>query len=187
MKIPIEVSARHVHLSASDLKKLFGKDHKCKNIKDLSQKGEFACQETVDLVNGKNKLTVRVLGPTRKITQIEISLTDAHNLGLKKLPKVKLSGRLEGASELTIQGPKGKIKAKVIIAKRHLHCSPETAKKLKIKNGQEVMIKVEGPRGLIFDEIPVRVKPNFKLALHIDTDEANAAGIKTKAFGKLVK
>ncbi len=188
MKIPIEISARHVHLSEKDMKKIFGKEHEMKLLKDLSQGGNFASKDTVDLINRKNKIeNVRVLGKTRKESQCEISLTDAYKLKLNPLPEIRLSGNLKGTTKITIQGKKGKIKIPVIIAKRHLHANPKEAKKLGIKNNQNISIKTKGRRSLIFNEIKTRVKEHYKLALHLDTDEGNAAGIKGKAFGEIVK
>ena len=186
MRIPIEVSARHVHLSKKDLEKLFGKNYKLKVLKKLSQPGQFASKETVTLINQNNKIeNVRILGPTRKNSQVEISITDAIKLKIK--PVIKLSGNLFNTPKISVKTKKGTVKINAIVAKRHLHISEIQAKKLKLKNHQEIKIKTKGKRELIFEKIIVRVDKNFDLAFQIDTDEANAAGIYKKCFGKIVK
>jgi len=192
MNIPIEISARHVHLSRKDLDKLFHPGYELTKIKDLSQPGEFACKEMIQII-GKNFSgnRIRIIGPSRKETQVEISRTDALRMDLQTVP-LRLSGDLKGAPKVKITGPSGQIiQVKVIVAKRHLHCSPQQAKKLKIKNDQKLKIRITGDRALTFENIIVRVGDKHKLALHIDTDEGNAAGLgrakKTKAFGKIVK
>ena len=188
MKIPIEISARHVHLSREDFEKLFGKENPISPIKKLSQVGEFAAEEKVSLI-GKDKRIddVRVLGPFRKNSQVEIALTDAYHLRLNPLPKIKVSGDLANTTKILVHGPKGIIKVPCIIAQRHLHCSEEEAKKLKIKNNQIIKVKVSGKRGLIFNEVVVRTNPKFRASVHLDTDEGNAAGISGKTFGEIVK
>lgn len=186
MKIPVEVSARHVHLSLEDLERLFGKEYSLRKVKDLSQSGEFASKEKVDLINGKKILSARVLGPPRGKTQVELSLTDARKLGILKIPVV-LSGKLNKAAFITIKGPKGKIKVRAaIIAQRHLHCSPLEAKKLGVKNNSRIKVRVAGTRSIIFENVIVRISEKYKLALHLDTDEGNAAGIIEKTWGKLI-
>ena len=186
MKIPIETSARHVHLSEKDFKKLFGKGKKLIPLKKLSQPGQFATKEKIDLIKGKNKISnVRVVGPLREKSQIEISKTDAIKLGINA--PIRLSGNTKGAPKILAQNKNKKIKIPVIIAKRHLHCSIEQAKKLKLKNNKKVSVKVQGQRGLIFNKIIVRSGKGHKLALHLDTDETNAAGISGKVFGEIVK
>ncbi len=187
MKIPIEISARHVHLSKKDLKKIFGKDYKLKSLKKISQPGQFAAKEKVKLINKKNKLDARIIGPIRKKSQCEISITDAYKLKIKKIPPIRISGNLKGAPKITIKGPKGKTKIPVIIAKRHLHLTKEQAKKLKLKNKQKISIKTKGKRSIMFNEVIVRAGDENYLAFQIDTDEGNAAGIKDKTFGEIVK
>lgn len=186
-EILIETSARHVHLCKEDFEKLFGKDKNLTPIKKLSQIGEFASNEKVELFNKDKKLLVRIVGPLRKNSQAEISLTDAYNLNLNPLPKLRVSGDINGTTKISVKGPRVQLKIPVIIAQRHLHCPEKDAKKLKLKNNQIIKIKISGKRGLIFDNIAVRIKENFKTALHLDTDEANAAGISGKAFGEIVK
>jgi propanediol utilization protein len=187
MKVPIEISARHVHLSKKDFEKLFGKEKKLESIKNLSQSGEFASKNKVDIINKGKRLNARIVGPFRKNSQAEISLTDAYNLILNPLPKVRISGDLKGTTQILIKGSKGQTKIPIIIAQRHLHCSEEDAKKLKLKNNQIIKIRISGKRGLIFDNVVVRIKENFKTSVHLDTDEANAAGISGKVFGEIIK
>jgi len=188
MKIPVEISARHVHLSEKDFVKLFGKNKSLTLLRNLSQPGEFASHEIVSIIGFKKEIdNVRVLGPFRENSQVEISLTDAYNLKLKPLPKIRISGDLVNAIKILVKGPKDSVKIPCIIAKRHLHCSVEEAKKLKIKNNQKISVKVFGSREIIFGEIVARVSENYKLFLHLDTDEGNAGGIFGKTFGELIK
>jgi putative phosphotransacetylase len=188
MKIPIEVSARHVHLSKKDFEKLFGKNKSLSFLRKLSQPDEFGCKEVVEIIGSKNKIeNVRVIGPFRKSSQLEISLTDAYNLKLKSLPRIRLSGNLLNVSKVLVKGPRGSVRIPCIIAKRHLHCSVKEAEQLRIKNKQKVFVKILGIRKVIFGEIVVRVSENYKLYLHLDTDEGNAGGIFKKTFGELIK
>jgi propanediol utilization protein len=188
MKIPVEISARHVHLSKNDAEKLFGKNYKLKPVKFLSQPGEFASKETITIVNGNNKIeNVRILGPFREKSQVELSLTDAYNLKLNPLPSIKVSGDLSNTTKILVKNNSKTIKIPVIIAQRHLHCSEEQAKKLNLKNNKIIKIKISGKRGLIFDNVITRVNQNFRLSVHLDTDEANSAGIKGKTFGNIIK
>ncbi|MFH1457512.1 MAG: PduL/EutD family phosphate acyltransferase [Patescibacteria group bacterium] len=174
-KIKVEVSARHIHLSQADLDKLFGKGYKLKKLKDLSQTEEFATKEQVFCVRDKN-FGFRIVGPVRKESQIELSHTDS--VRLKVDAELRLSGDLKNVkSYLEIQGPKGRAKIKVIIPQRHLHCSTEQAKKLKLKKNKKVKIEIVGKRGLVFDNVIVRSDEKYNLACHIDTDEANACGL----------
>lgn len=186
--IPVEVSARHIHLSQKDLEKLFGKKYKLNKLRDLSQKGEFASKETVSIVSLFHCFIdkVRILGPVRKETQVELAMTDVIKLGIEA--PLAVSGDLKKVKPvLEVRGPKGKIIAKAIVAKRHLHCGPIDAKKLGVKNGQIIKIEVAGERGLIFDNVVVRVAPKMVLSCHIDTDEANACGLgKVCGAGKLI-
>lgn len=187
IKVPIEVSARHLHLSQADLNKLFGAGYKLKVLKPLSQSGEFAAKETVRLAGAKGEIkVVRIVGPVRAQTQVEITLSDAQILGIK--PPLRLSGNLKGAAKIKLIGPAGQITAPAaIVALRHIHINPTQAKKLKLSDGQKIKIKINGARGLILDNVSVRVKANFKLALHLDTDEANAAGLRGKKnYGQII-
>lgn len=178
MKVPIEVSARHVHLSKPDLEKLFGAGFELTKLKDLSQIGQFAAREIVKLVGPLgSKDKVRVLGPCRKETQVEVSETDAKILGLE--PPTRDSGDLDGSAGVRIVGPAGEVVLKrgLIIALRHIHLDPLTAKKLGVKDGDLVKVDTSGARDLLFENVLIRVDPSFRLAMHIDTDEANAAGL----------
>jgi len=187
MKTQIEVSAKHVHLSKNDFEKLFGKSAEFHPIKNLSQEGEFASKEIVEIVNGKEKTTARILGPFRKSSQAELAITDAIKLKLNPLPKIKVSGDLDGTTKVLIRNKNKSIKIPCIIAQRHLHCSEKEAKKLKLKNNQVVKIKTSGKRGLIFDNVIVRTNPKFRLSVHLDTDEGNSAGIYGKTFGEIIR
>jgi len=187
MKIKVEISARHIHLSINDLEKLFGKGYKLKKLKELSQTGEFAAKESVKLINGKKSFNkVRIVGPVRKNTQTELSLTDSRFLGIDA--PIRLSGDIKNTPGVTVIGPKGKILLKkgVIVPQRHLHISNVLAKKLKLKKGQAVKIKITGQRELIFDKVIVRTAENFITSVHLDTDEANAAGLKSCSYGKII-
>ena len=186
-KVLTEISARHIHLSQKDLEMLFGQNYELKKLKKLSQADDFAAQEKIDIKLGKNILKgVRIVGPVRQQTQMEISLTDAFKTDIK--PILRLSGDLKGTpGAVLIKGPKRiEIKQGVIIAQRHLHCSPKEAELLKLKNKSLISIKVEGKRGITFHNIKVRVKQGYNLSLHLDTDEGNSAGILKKGKGKIV-
>jgi putative phosphotransacetylase len=188
MKIPIEVSARHCHLSKKDLESLFGKEYQLNKIKQLSQPEEFACEETLTIqVGSKTFEKVRIVEPLREQTQVEISLTDTIGSGV--VPPVKLSGDLESSSPVTLTGPEGSVELQkgLIIAKRHIHCATAEAEELGLKNNDIVSVKIEGERGLIFDNVIVRVKDDYKLSMHIDTDEGNASGINKIGEGIIFK
>ena len=183
--VPVEISARHIHLTQKHFQKLFGKKDPTP-LRKLSQ-SQFAAKETVDLVFKDRVIkNVRIVYPFRKKTQVELSLTDAIHLKIK--PVFRLSGDLKNTPGIKIVGPKGEINLKegVIIPLRHLHVSPEEAKKLNLKNKEKVKIRILGKRALIFENVIVRVKKGFNLALHLDTDEGNAAGIPKKGKGILI-
>ncbi len=186
-EILVETSARHVHLSQSDLETLFGKDAKLTVKKDLSQPGQFACEERVTVVGPKRELKgVSILGPVRPATQVEISLTDARSIGVSA--PIRESGDTAGSAGCKLIGPCGEVEIAegVIVAKRHLHITPEDAAKFGVQDKQNIRVKIESEqRSTIFDDVVVRVSPKFGLAMHIDTDEANAAfGLKN---GEIVK
>ncbi len=186
-KIPVEVSARHIHLGQKDMEILFGRGHQLKKIKQLSQPAEFACEELLTLqINGKEIKNVRVIGPLRDATQVEISITDAFYFSVN--PPVRLSGDIEGSPGAVLAGPEGQVNLAegVVIAQRHLHCSLEEAKRLGLKNGDKVSIKVDSERPVVFENIAVRAKDSYSLALHLDTDEGNAAGIKKQGEGLII-
>lgn len=186
-KVKVEVSARHIHLTQQDLEKLFGEGFKLEKDRYLSQPGQFVSKSNVILVGPKRNLeNVRVIGPNRSETQIEVSKTDCFYLGIKA--PVRLSGKTIGSAPIKIIGPKGEIELKegVIVAKRHLHANPEQAHKLGVSNGQKIKVAIEGPRALFFDEVEVRVNDEFDAAIHLDTDEANAAGIEGETKGEVI-
>ena len=174
-RIKIEVSARHLHISKEDLEKLFGKGYELKPLKSLSQTGEFASTETLSIKTKGGQIDgLRIIGPVRAKTQVELAITDARKL--KFDPPIRLSGDLKGSAGAILVGPKGKVilKEGIIIAKRHIHCDPATAKKLGLKENKLLKVKVRGERQAILENIPVRIKDNFVFRLHLDTDEANA-------------
>lgn len=177
--IPVGISNRHVHLSQQDVEALFGKGYTLTPFKPLRQPGQFAAEECVTIVGPKGSLTnVRVLGPTRPTTQLEVSHADCFALGIKA--PVRESGQLENAGSALLVGPKGHVElhSQVICAWRHIHMSPQDARQLNVSNGQKVSVCSHGERRLTFDEVVVRVREDFALEFHIDTEEANAAGLK---------
>lgn len=185
--IPVGISNRHVHLSPQDVEALFGKGYALTPFKPLRQPGQFAAQECVTVVGPKGSLTrVRVLGPTRPVTQLEISRADAFTLGIQA--PVRESGQLEQAGNALLIGPAGHVElhSQVICAWRHIHMSPQDAQRLNVSHGQKVKVGSRGERQLTFDEVVVRVRDDFVLELHIDTEEANAAGLKNGAQVTLI-
>ncbi|WP_435620090.1 phosphate propanoyltransferase [Thermoanaerobacterium thermosulfurigenes] len=188
LKIPVGVSARHVHLTKEHLEILFGKDYVLKKKKELMG-GQFAAEECVTIIGFKlNAIEkVRVLGPLRDKTQVEISKTDAISLGLN--PPIRESGDIKGSSPITIVGPKGAISLKegCIIAKRHVHMSPEDSKRFNVKDDDIISVKVNGQRGGILENVQVRVDEKYTLEMHIDTDEANCMGLKSGDFVEIVR
>lgn len=188
MNIAVEVSARHAHLSQNDLEALFGKDYQLKELKKLSQPGQFAAMETVTVKTDKDYLEkVRIIGPVRDKTQVELSKTDARLLGINA--PLSVSGNLKGSVGATLIGPAGEVELTegVIVAQRHLHVATTEAKELGLQDGQLIKIKLSGERGLVFEQVVVRAKEDFKLVCQIDTDEANAAGlVENKTAGELI-
>jgi acetate kinase len=185
--IPVEISAHHLHLSAEHVEALFGKGHPLTCHADLSQPGQYACKEQVTLVGPKGRIErVRVLGPVRKETQIEITMTEQFKLGIH--PPIRESGDINGTPGITLIGPAGEaVLAKgVICAMRHIHMTPSDALVYGVQDKSIVSVRVAGVRELVFGNVLVRVNPNFKLAMHIDTDEANAAGLSGGTTGVLV-
>jgi len=188
-QVPIEISGRHLHISQTDLEKLFGVGAQLTSLKPVSQPDQFAANETVEIVGPKSSFKVlRIVGPVRSQTQIELSMTDARALGLDAT--LKVSGNLEGTSGgVKLIGPKGEVDLQdgVIIAQRHLHIEPAKAKEWGIKTGDIVKVKIDGARGLVFDQVAVRSHEGIdKLAVHLDTDEANAAGLVSCGMGELI-
>lgn len=184
----VETSARHVHLSEADLNTLFGEGHQLTNIKDLSQPGQFACKERVTIVGTKRTLeNVSVLGPTRGATQVELSLTDARSIGVAA--PVRESGDIEGSGSCKIVGPCGEVEIAcgVIAAKRHIHATPADAEKYGLVDKQIVKVEIESNgRNTVFGDVVVRVNPTYALAMHIDTDESNAACVAPGTMGKII-
>ncbi|MBO4356486.1 MAG: phosphate propanoyltransferase [Clostridia bacterium] len=188
MNFIVETSARHIHLTNEDIKILFGEDAVLHNKKDLSQPGQFACEEKVQLVGPKSSLMVSVLGPARKATQVELSFTDARTLGLKSVP-IRESGDVAGTPGIKLVGPAGEIELQegVIIAKRHVHMTPEDAEAFGVENGQIVNVKIDSEgRSTIYGDVVVRVSSSYALAMHIDTDESNAAAAFGVCYGEIV-
>ena len=188
-KVLIEVSARHAHLTQEVLEALFGEGYELTPKKYLSQPGEYAAEERVTIVGSKGEINnVIILGPTRKYTQVEISLTDSRKLGVNAL--IRESGDVEGTCGCKLIGPAGEIELDngVIIAKRHIHLKPEQAKQLNVENHEIVEVKIETPyRTTTFGDVVVRVNESYDAAMHIDTDEGNAAGIDCTTYGVIVK
>mgnify|MGYP000950767677 FL=1 len=188
-QVLIETSARHIHLSREDLDTLFGEGYELTNKKDLSQPGQFACFERVDVVGPKKTIKgVTILGPVRPATQVELSMTDARSIGITA--PVRESGDIAGSAGCKLIGPKGEVEIKegVIIAKRHIHMTPKDAEEFGLKDKDVVSVKVDtDERSLIFGDVVVRVSDKFSLAMHIDTDEANAAGIACEVMGTVIK
>ncbi|NIV28307.1 MAG: phosphate propanoyltransferase, partial [Anaerolineae bacterium] len=178
--IPIGVSAHHVHLSQHDVERLFGPGHTLTPLAPLEQPGQFACEEQVRLIGPRGAVErVRVLGPARKESQVEIARTEGYRLGIRA--PVRMSGDLDGTPGLILEGTVGQVELKngVIYAQRHIHMTPTDARRLGLENGDVVRVRVEGERELIFGDVAVRVSPKFKLEFHLDTDEANAAELNT--------
>jgi len=187
-KILVETSARHVHLSKEDLAKLFGEGAELTFKKALSQPGQFACEERVKLVGPKKEIAnVIILGPVRPATQIELSYTDARTLGIDA--PLRESGNVAGTPGLKLVGPAGEVDVAegAIIAKRHIHMTPADAETYGVENGQIVSVKIDSERSAVLGDVVVRVNPNFSLAMHIDTDEANAACAFGKCYGEIIK
>lgn len=181
--VPIGLSNRHVHLSKEHIEILFGEGHELNKWKDLSQPGQYAADEKIEVVGPKGSMSMRVLGPARGSTQIEISVTDGFILGLT--PPVRDSGDLEGSPGCKIVGPKGEvvIDKGVIAAARHIHMHTSDAETFGVKDKDIVSVKVEGRRGLVFDNVLVRVHATYALECHLDIDEGNAAGLKNGEQG----
>lgn len=179
-QVPVGVSARHIHLTQQDVETLFGEGYRLTKKKDLMG-GQYACNETVTIVGLKLRAieNVRVLGPVRKASQVEISSTDALKLGIK-VP-VRESGNVAGSAPIAVVGPKGAIYMKegCIVAMRHIHMSPADAAAAGVHDGDEVSVKADNERGTVFNHVKIRVNDSFTLEMHIDTDEANASKIKT--------
>ena len=188
MKVMVETSARHVHVSEADLKTLFGADAKLTVKKELSQPGQYASNEKVEVIGPKGSLVMSILGPTRPETQVEVALTDARKLGIAA--PIRESGDIAGSGACKLVGPKGEVELTegVIAAKRHIHMTPADAAEFGVKDKDVVSVKVDTDgRSLIFGDVVVRVSDKYALAMHIDTDESNAAGCGREVYGEIVK
>ena len=188
-QILVETSARHIHVTKETLEILFGKGHELTKKKDLSQPGQYACEERVTVVGPKKELAnVSILGPCRNADQVELSATDARSIGLPIV--IRESGDVAGTPGCKLVGPCGEVEIKegVIVAKRHIHLVPETAEKLGVKNKDIVWVKINTPeRKAVLGDVVVRVSETFADAMHIDTDESNAIGATPNLYGEIVK
>ncbi len=188
MKVMVETSAHHVHVCRATLDTLFGEGYQLTNKKDLSQPGQFACFEKVTVVGPRGEMTMSILGPERPDDQVEISLTDARKLGITA--PVRESGVLDGTPGCKLVGPKGEVEITqgVIAAKRHIHLDPATAEEFGLKDKQIVSTKVGVGTGIetVFGDVVVRVSPKYAPAMHVDTDESNAAGLAGTVDGEII-
>lgn len=184
----VETSARHVHVDRKTLDILFGEGYELTHKKVLSQPGQFACEERIQVIGTKGSFpSVSILGPIRPNTQVELSAADARSIGVKA--PVRESGDIAGSGACKLVGPKGEVEISegVIVAKRHIHCTPEDAEKYGLSDKQVVSVKIESAeRSLVFGDVVVRVSPKFALAMHIDTDESNAAGVTPGLMGEII-
>ncbi|MEH7075978.1 phosphate propanoyltransferase [Neobacillus drentensis] len=186
--IPVGVSNRHIHLSKEDLYRLFGDWYQLKKTKDLSQPGQYACNETVTICGPKGAIEkVRILGPLRDQTQVEILEGDTFKLGITTHPR--MSGQLKGSPGITIIGPKGSVQLTegLIIAQRHIHMNLADSERLGVRDKQIVSIEFNGPRGGILNNVAIRANATSALECHIDTEEANAMGAKSSTKVKIIK
>lgn len=187
-EIPIGVSNRHIHLSQKDLNTLFGEGYQMTKLKDLSQPEQYACKETVTICGPNGAIEkVRILGPVRSKTQVEVLKGDCFKLGLKT--QSRLSGDLQGTPGITMIGPKGSVQTTegLIVAQRHIHMNSEDAKRFGVHDGQIVSLQVEGPRGGILNNVAVRANDRSVLECHVDIEEANAMDINTVTKARLIK
>jgi len=187
VKVPIEVSARHLHLCPEHVEILFGKDYVLTNKRELSQKGYFVTVERVEVIGDKASALFSILTPLRKKTQIEMALTDARKLGVK--PVLRMSGNLEGSAPIKLKGPAGELALSegAIIAKRHIHMSTDLADEMGLKTGDEVSVQVPGERGGVLNHVVISADPTFDLTMHIDTDEGNAIDASPETYGFIIK
>lgn len=187
MRIPVEVSARHVHLTAQAVAKLFGASYRLKPVRSLSQRGEFASSATLTIRTKAGEIAgVRVLGPTRLYSQVELAASDAYRLGLK--PPVRRSGKHSGTPGITLVGPRGTVKLQhgVILQRRHIHLSPQQAQRYHLRDGQRVSVRISGERSIVFEQVEIKVQLHFVGRLHLDTDEGNAAGVRKGTRGVVI-
>lgn len=189
-RIPIEISARHIHLSRIDIDSLFGKDYRLTVARYISEPRQFAAAETVILYTPKSSIeNVRIVGPQREFTQIELARTDCYRLGIQNAP-LRASGELEldGTPGICVKSDRGEICVRqgVIVPWRHLHLNHTEALELNLEDGQLVKVRIGGERAVVLENVYVRVQADFRLSLHLDTDEANAAGVMTGTVGELI-
>jgi len=187
-KVKIGLSNKHLHLSAKDVETLYGAGHQLTPMKDLGQPGQYACEEKVDIVGPKGTLKgVRVLGPVRPETQVEISMTDGRSIGISA--PVRESGALDGTPGCKLVGPCGEVELEkgVIVALRHIHLHTDEAAEAGVADKEWVSIKIEGERGLVFENVLVRVSDKFAAECHLDTDEGNAAGCTNDSVCEILK
>ena len=189
IKVPIEVSARHLHLTQDHVDVLFGKGYQLRNKRELSQKGYYVAEERVEVVGKKAAASFGILTPLRSQTQVEMAITDAIKLGVDEC--IRMSGDLAGSARCTLKGPKGEVELEegVIIAQRHIHMNDGLATELGINDHDEVCVKIDCDRGVVFDHVVVRTDPTFDITMHIDTDEGNAINVDNKnlTYGVLIK
>ncbi|MCM2997454.1 phosphate propanoyltransferase [Paenibacillus cellulositrophicus] len=185
--VPVGVSARHIHLTQEHIEALFGQGYQLTEFKPLSQPGQFAANETVAVIGPKGQFDkVRILGPARSASQLEISRTDSFAIGVKA--PVRESGNIEGTPGIKVKGPQGEIELEqgVIVAARHIHFHTSDAQSWGIADKQQLKVRIGGERGLVFENVIARVSDSFALDMHIDTDEANAAGAKTGDTAEII-
>ena len=187
LKVPVGISARHLHLSKDHVEALFGRGHKLTPLKSLSQPGQYACQETVDVVGPKGTLHMRVLGPERAQSQVEIAFSESRVLGI--VPPVRNSGDLSGTPGVTLVGPRGKVVLKegLIVADRHVHMSLQDAARYGVKNGDKLELVVDGKKPGVIRNVTARVSDKYALDCHLDTDDANAFQIKQGQWAVIQK
>ncbi len=187
-QVIVETSARHIHLSAEAVEVLFGKGYELKKKKDLSQPGQYACEEKLVVVGPKGSIKASILGPTRPDSQVELSLTDARTIGV--VAPIRESGNIAGSAACKLVNPDNGAEVElaegVIIAKRHIHLTPEAAAEMGVEDKQIVNVKINSDRTTVFGDVVVRVSPKFAPAMHIDTDESNAACAFGIVYGEIV-
>ncbi len=187
-ELPIALSNRHIHVSQKDVDQLFGEGYELTKFRDLSQPGQYACEEKVDIVGKKGRLEgVRILGPVRPDTQLEISISDGFTLGVE--PVIRNSGDIDSTPGGKLVGPKGEVELEegIIVAARHIHMHTKDAEKFGVKDNDLVSIRTGGPRSLVFENVLVRVSDKFALEMHVDIEEGNAAGVKNGQMVELLK
>lgn len=189
IKIPIETSARHIHISKEDFETLYGKDAQLHYIKELSQPGQYLCRERLNVIGPRGTFeNMAILGPFRKETQIELSLTDTRKLGIPGI--IRQSGDIEGTPGCILKGPEGELEISrgVIVAKRHIHMTPDNALTLNVRDNDEVFVLTKSyGRTLIYADVVVRVSWDYRLAMHVDTDEANAFSSDAEPYGVIIR